>query len=155
MSFDAREFRRTLGQFATGVTVVTVRDGDGVHGMTANAFTSVSLDPPLVLVCIGKQNRSLALIEKVGKFAVSVLAEEHENVSRHFAGAREIPVDVTFIDEGVGTPVIKESLAWLDCTVWRLYDGGDHTIVVGRVESLAAPGGKPLIFFQGAYRQLA
>lgn len=155
MEFDSRAFRRTLGQFATGVTVVTVRDGDSVHGMTANAFSSVSLEPPLVLVCIGNQNRTLALIGQTGRFAVSVLAEEHENVSRHFAGARDIPVDITFVEEGVGTPVIKESLAWLDCSVWRLYDGGDHTIVVGRVEALAAPGGKPLIFFQGAYRQLA
>lgn len=154
MEFDSRAFRQALGQFATGVTVVTVKDGDGVHGMTANAFTSVSLDPPLVLVCIGKQNRTHALIEQVGKFGVSVLAEEHENVSRHFAGARDVPIDITFIEEGVGTPVIRESLAWLDCSVWRLYDGGDHTIVVGQVEALAAPGGKPLLFFQGAYRKL-
>lgn len=154
MEFDSRAFRQALGQFATGVTVITVKDQDGVHGMTANAFSSVSLDPPLVLVCIGKQSRTHSLVEQAGKFGVSILAEGHEDVSRHFAGSRDLPIDITFIDEGVGTPVIKESLAWLDCTVWRRYDGGDHTIVVGRVEALAAPGGKPLIFFQGAYRQL-
>jgi Conserved protein/domain typically associated with flavoprotein oxygenases, DIM6/NTAB family len=154
MTFDSRAFRNALGQFATGVTVITVKGPEGLHGMTANAFTSVSLDPPLVLVCIDKRNRTHALIQEVGRFGVSVLAEDHENVSRHFAGAREIPIDVTFIEEGLGTPVIKESLAWLDCTVWRTYDGGDHTIIVGKVEALDAPGGKPLIFFQGAYRRL-
>lgn len=154
MAFDSRAFRNALGQFATGVTVITVKGPEGLHGMTANAFTSVSLDPPLVLVCIDKRNRTHSLIQEVGKFGVSVLAEDHENVSRHFAGARELPIDVTFIEEGLGTPVIKESLAWLDCTVWRTYDGGDHTIIVGKVEALDAPGGKPLIFFQGAYRRL-
>src|SRR5690606_7688080 len=154
MTFDSRAFRNALGQFATGVTVITVKGPEGLHGMTANAFTSVSLDPPLVLVCIDKRNRTHSLIQEVGKFGVSVLAEDHENVSRHFAGARELPIDVTFIEEGLGTPVIKESLAWLDCTVWRAYDGGDHTIIVGKVEALDAPGGKPLIFFQGAYRRL-
>ena len=154
MEFDSQAFRQALGQFATGVTIVTVKDQGGVHGMTANAFSSVSLDPPLVLVCIGKKNRTHSLIEEVGKFGVSVLAEGHENVSRHFAGAKDVEIDVSFIEEGVGTPVIKESLAWLDCSVWRTYDGGDHSIVVGKVEALAAPGGKPLIFFQGAYRQL-
>jgi len=154
MAFDSRAFRNALGQFATGVTVITVKGPGGLHGMTANAFTSVFLDPPLVLVCIDKRNRTHSLIQEVGKFGVSVLAEDHENVSRHFAGARELPIDVTFIEEGLGTPVIKESLAWLDCTVWRAYDGGDHTIIVGKVEALDAPGGKPLIFFQGAYRRL-
>jgi len=154
MAFDSRAFRNALGQFATGVTVITVKGPEWLHGMTANAFTSVSLDPPLVLVCIDKRNRTHSLIQEVGKFGVSVLAEDHENVSRHFAGARELPIDVTFIEEGLGTPVIKESLAWLDCTVWRAYDGGDHTIIVGKVEALDAPGGKPLIFFQGAYRRL-
>ncbi len=143
MTFDSRAFRNALGQFATGVTVITVKGPEGLHGMTANAFTSVSLDPPLVLVCIDKRNRTHALIQEVGRFGVSVLAEDHENVSRHFAGAREIPIDVTFIEEGLGTPVIKESLAWLDCTVWRTYDGGDHTIIVGKVEALDAPGGNP------------
>lgn len=155
MQFDSRTFRTVLGHFATGVTVVSVRDDGGVHGMTANSFTSVSLDPPLVLVCIGKKNRTHALIEKEGKFGVSVLSEEHEAVSRHFAGARDLPIDITWFEEGLGTPVIKESVAWLDCTVWRSYDGGDHTIFVGKVEALGAPGGKPLIFFQGAYRRLA
>lgn len=154
MAFDSRAFRNALGQFATGVSVITVKGPEGLHGMTANAFSSVSLDPPLVLVCIDKRNRTHALIEEVGKFGVSILAEEHEDVSRHFAGARDIPIDVTFIEEEVGTPVIKEALAWLDCTVWKTYDGGDHTIVVGKVEALDAPGGKPLLFFQGAYRRL-
>ena len=155
MQFDSRAFRSALGQFATGVTVVSVRDGEGVHGMTANAFTSVSLEPPLVLVCVDKRNRTHALIHQEGKFGISVLEEEHEAVSRHFAGARDIPVDITWIEEGVNTPVIKEALAWLDCTLWQAYDGGDHTIFVGKVEALSAPGGRPLIFFQGAYRQLA
>lgn len=155
MDLDSRAFRSALGQFATGVTIVSVRENGAVHGMTANAFTSVSLDPPLVLVCISKKNRTHALVLEAGKFGVSVLSEDHEDVSRHFAGARDLPIDITWIDEGLGTPVIKESLAWLDCTVWQTYDGGDHTIVVGKVEALSAPGGKPLIFFQGSYRRLA
>src|SRR5690606_41805678 len=95
MAFDSRAFRNALGQFATGVTVITVKGPEGLHGMTANAFTSVSLDPPLVLVCIDNRNRTHSLIQVAGKFGVSVLAEDHQNVPRHFAGARELPIDAT------------------------------------------------------------
>lgn len=156
MSFDHKEFRRALGQFATGVTVVTLWDDGKVHGMTANSFTSVSLDPPLILVNIGRQNRTHDLVAKVGRFAVNILSEDHENISRHFAtaGQKDLPEGVRFHGEGTGSPVMEQSLAWLDCSVWKIYDGGDHSIVVGKVEKLNIAGGRPLLFFQGAYHQL-
>lgn len=155
MSFDAREFRNALGHFATGVTVVTLwRDG-ALHGMTANAFTSVSLDPPLVLVCVGKKGSTHDLIQSTGRFAVNILSEEQEHLSRYFAGDRDPAVEIALKDEAnANSPILEGAIAWLDCELWQSYDGGDHTIFVGRVNALKAVGGRPLLFFRGQYAQL-
>lgn len=155
MDFDSRTFRNALGQFATGITVVTTYDGEDVHGMTANSFSSVSLDPPLVLVCVAKRNRTHQILPEVGRFAVNILSDSQEAVSRYFAGDRDENIPYRLVEkERAKSPVFDGVLAWLDCSLWQTYDGGDHSIFVGQVEDLQVFGGQPLLFFQGSYRVL-
>lgn len=156
MTVDTRQLRDALGHFATGVTVVTLWHDGEVHGMTANSFTSVSLDPPLLLVNIAKGNRTHDLVTQIGRFGVNILGEEHEDVSTHFAqaGERETPESIRFQSSNGGSPIMDGAIAWFDCTVWNSYDGGDHTIFVGHVDHFDAPGGKPLLFFKGRYGKI-
>ncbi len=155
MSLDPKVFRTAMGQFATGITVVTAFDGDEVHGMTANSFTSVSLDPPLLLVCVDRRNRTHSLLPTVGRFAVNILSEDQEEVSRYFAGDRDLAIPYELVDrERAKSPVFADVLAWIDCKLWQTYDGGDHSIFVGEVEQLQVTGGRPLLFFQGGYNRL-
>ncbi|MCL6575424.1 flavin reductase family protein [Kyrpidia sp.] len=152
---DAMTFRQVMGLFGTGVTVVTVPDGDGAHGMTANSFTSVSLDPPLILVSVDRRARTHELIREAGRFGVSILREEQEGVSRHFAGKPDPAVAAALEYEWPeDIPVLAGSLAQIACRLWAEYDGGDHTLYVGEVLYLAANEGRPLLFFQGRYRRL-
>jgi flavin reductase (DIM6/NTAB) family NADH-FMN oxidoreductase RutF len=157
-SIDQQEFRRALGAFATGITIVTTRSGGEIHGMTANAFTSVSLDPPLILVSVDRKARLLGEIERAGDFAVSVLTDEQEAWSRHFA--RQPQGDgVEFAPEwlpGEGPPLVPGALAHLRCRVERLLDGGDHVLVLGRVEEIAAVSDRRggLLYYRGQYRRL-
>ena len=154
------DFRRACGQFATGVTIVTVRDGDGARGMTANSFTSVSLDPPLILVSIDQRNRTHGLLDVGARFAVSVLAEEHRPWSDRFAG-RHGDVQGEFADvphrlTSDGLPIIAGALASFVCRVVAVHPAGDHSLFIGQVESLeSAPGAPPLLFFGGGYRELS
>ncbi|RII06878.1 FMN reductase (NADH) NtaB [Streptomyces sp. YIM 130001] len=159
---DGKQLRRTFGTFATGVTVVTV-GGDNCRGMTANSFTAVSLDPPLVLICVGREavmHRSLSHTET---FAVSVLSEGQEAVSRHFAdhsrpaGRGQFEAVDWLSGPATGTPLIAGALAHVECVKERLYDGGDHTIFVGRVLSAGrtAAVDAPLVFQGGQFRRLA
>jgi flavin reductase (DIM6/NTAB) family NADH-FMN oxidoreductase RutF len=147
-----------LGQFATGVTVVTVELEGELHGMTANTFTSVSLDPPLVLFCVAKRARMAGLIAGADAFAVSILSAEQEHVSRQFAGSangREIAAPLR---RGLDTPVLGGALAALSCHVEARHDAGDHIIVVGRVlqlyEAEDVPARPPLVFFRSRYANL-
>ena len=159
-TLTAGDFRRACGQFATGVTIVTVRDGDGARGMTANSFTSVSLDPPLVLVSIDRRNRTHRLLEIGARFAVSVLAEEHRPWSDRFAG-RHGDVQGQFEDiphrlTPDGLPIVDGALASFVCRVVAVHPAGDHSLFIGQVESISAdPGAPPLLFFGGAYRELS
>lgn len=154
MAFDSLAFRKALGQFATGVTVISVATEDGVHGMTANSFTSVSLEPPLVLVCVDKRRTTHALLQQVKRFGISVLAEGQQDVSAWFAGRRERPASFEWRFGEATVPVLAGAVAWFECTVAYAYEGGDHTIFVGLVERFGAPGGRPLIFHQGRYTAL-
>lgn len=154
MSFDSMAFRKTVGQFATGVTVVSVATEHGVHGMTANSFTSVSLEPPLVLVCVDKTRQTHGHIERAGRFGINILTKEQEPISNWYAGRRDQPVDIPWRDDVAASPVLEGALAWLDCTLAHTYEGGDHTIFVGRVEACSATGGEPLLFFKGRYTAL-
>ena len=155
----SREFRRACGQFATGVTVVTVRDGDGARGMTANSFTSVSLDPPLVLVSIDCRNRTHDLLEPDARFAISVLAAEHRPWSDRFAG-RHGDVQDRFDDvphrlTEDGLPVVEGAAASFVCRVVAVHPAGDHCLFVGEVQAFeASAGASPLLFYGGGYRAL-
>lgn len=151
--FGAADFRRTLATFATGITVVTSVEEGGVHGMTANSFASVSLDPPLILVSVDKKTRTHELIAKAQKFGVSILRRDQEVYSRHFAGKPDPHLQPEY--DWVGeVPVLADCLSWLACRLWASYEGGDHTIYVGEVLALRVHGGEPLIFFGSAYREL-
>ncbi len=157
-AIDPRAFRRTMGLFATGVTVITVRVGDLTHGMTAHSVTSVSLDPLLVLVCVDRRARMCGLIQQAGEFAINILSDAQESISRYFAGAKTGPEPTSLsFDRGEpdGPPFIHGALAAIDCRVQSIVDGGDHVIVLGRVTRLqsGAPG-EPLIYFAGRYRCL-
>ncbi|MCS7350111.1 MAG: flavin reductase family protein [Anaerolineae bacterium] len=148
-----------MRRWASTVTVVTMRADDQIHGLTATAFTSVSMNPPLVLVCIQNDSRSEALLRKGRCFAVNFLTEDQVALSERFAG--RIPAQDRF--EGLayraavtGAPILENALAYLDCTVAGAYWGGDHTIYLGLVEDAGIlREGVPLLYFQGTYRRLA
>lgn len=158
---DAKLLRRTFGAFATGVTVVTV-GGDTPHGMTANSFASVSLDPPLVLVCVGRSAVMHRILAANGSFGVSVLASHQEGVARHFAD-RWRPLGLAQFDAVdwlpgrlTGAPLISGALARFECELWQTYDGGDHTIFIGNLLSLDRSIDQDgLLFFRGGFRQVA
>ncbi len=154
---DGRTFRDTVGTFATGVTVVTATGPDGPAGLTTNAFTSLSLDPQLVLVCFENSSRTLPVVRASGRFAVNVLRAGQEDVAAIFASKRvasEKFAEVTHA-EAHGLPVLDGALAWLACDLRELVEGGDHTIGVGAVTALHAdPAGEPLVFFRGGYAGL-
>lgn len=155
MAIDSGTFRQVLGTFATGVTVVTTPHEDHVHGMTANAFTSVSLDPPLVLVSIDKRASMHALLPATGVFGVSVLRADQEDISTHFAGRRSEAVDAALsYDVLDGVPVLADCVSRLACRLWATYDGGDHTLYVGEVLSLSLHEGDPLLYYRSKYRQI-
>ncbi|HEV2148790.1 MAG TPA: flavin reductase family protein [Longimicrobiaceae bacterium] len=155
MSIDPAGFRRIMGHVATGVTVVAARHPETgrLHGLTASSLTSVSLEPPLVLVCIQTRLSSHACIGAAGGFSVSVLAEGHEELSRRFA---RCDVDdkfrgLRFRTVHTGAPVLEDALVWMDCRTWAAYPGGDHTIYVGEVVAAGARDGSPLLYHRGAY----
>ena len=149
-------FRRVMGQLATGVTVVTTRLGNEVHGLTANAVCSVSLEPLLVLVCVDHTADTHPLLEKSGVFAVNILSHEQEDLSRLFAGPTEAKagrLEALGCRTAVtGAPIIEGCLGYLDCRVVAAYPGGDHTIFVGQVEEAEiGENASPLLFFRGHY----
>lgn len=152
---DSVEFRRVLGHFPSGVTIVTTRTPQGrACGLTVNAFCSVSLEPPLVLVCVEREADTHGCIASSGYFAVSILDEERgESISRRFAtfGLEEKFEGIAFREEKTGAPVLDESVAWVDCRVSATYPGGDHTIYVGEVVSGDAGAGSPLVYYRGGY----
>ena len=148
-------FRRTMGLFATGVTVITARMNGSVHGMTANAVTSVSLDPLLVLAAINRRASMSNIIQQAGEFAINILSERQEELSRHFAGAkiRPPPASLRFeADSDDGAPYIVDTLAAIRCRVARVLDGGDHVILLGRVVHFRdGPPASPLVYFGDRY----
>jgi len=151
---DRRAFRNALGCFATGVTVVTtVTDAGEPVGLTANSFSSVSLDPPLVLFCLGRNSQNFEAITAAGRFAVNVLAEEQRDLSVRFSTAIGDRWDgVAWETWETGAPILSGCLASLDCETEAVHDGGDHVIMVGRVKRLASVSeGKPLLYFMGNY----
>lgn len=156
MTVDPRSYRDTMGMFATGVTVITARAGEVIRGMTANSVTSVSLDPLLLLVCVDRRAGMAPVIAEADRFAVNILRADQEAISQHFAG-RPRPAGDPPLAELANAPVLADCMATIVCSVERVLDGGDHLIVLGRVEALrrADRPGKPLLYYRGRYRQLA
>jgi len=152
----ATEFRRTLGRFATGVTVITVAVGDQVHGMTANAFMSVSLRPPLVLISVDRRARTHGLLHEGRRYGVSVLSSEQDALSDHFAGrASGAGQPPAYRFESVhDTPLVEGALAHVVARVVRTYWGGDHSLFLGQVEYARYGEGRPLLFHAGQYERL-
>ena len=153
----ASEFRRALGQFATGVTVVTARDGTGrLEGMTVNAFASLSLAPPLVLVCLARATRLTPLFESTGHFAVNVLADHQRHLSVAFSQTDNGRfAGVPWSAWTSGAPILEGCVANLECARIGRHDGGDHVILVGEVERLACDEmRRPLLFAGGDYHRL-
>lgn len=150
------DFRRVLSHFATGVTILTTVDGDGrPTGLTASAFCSVSLDPPLVLVCVDHKSQSYPALRDSNRFAVNVLTTEQEAASRRFASTRLDKFDeVAYTLGHLGVPLIDGALAQLECATVSAYIEGDHTIFVGRVERARVGSGEPLLYFRGRYERL-
>jgi flavin reductase (DIM6/NTAB) family NADH-FMN oxidoreductase RutF len=153
---DPDTFRAVLGRFATGVTVVTTRDGDGRDfGMTVSAFASVSLTPPLVLACIARQAEMHPVICSAAHFGVSILAAAQEAVSRRFSDLLPDRFDGVGYRRGdSGIVLLDDALAQLECTVTDRRDAGDHTIVVGRVDTGTMRHASPLLYYRGGYAQL-
>lgn len=149
--------RKCLGQFATGVTVVTCRDAQGRPcGITVNSFSSVSLDPPLVLWNIAKVSNSLEAFLNAGQFIINVLAEHQHEVATHFARSdHRLFDDVVYDDSAAGVPELPETIARLHCSAHDIHDCGDHFIVIGRVDRHEISGGAPLLFFDGRYAAMA
>lgn len=161
MIVDSQAFRAVMGRFATGVTVVTSCQGNYRYGITVNAFTSLSLDPPLVLICIERNSRVHQILLESRIFAVNLLSAEQEELSRCFASTSELRYN-DFCEapshaESTGAPVLEGTLGFLDCRVVDVFPGGDHSIFVGHVEALSsvdASGGEPpepLLYFRSRY----
>ena len=157
MPDSADALKQVLSRWATGVTIVTARAGDRIHGMTVSAFSEVSLEPPLVLVCADKTSNTHPLIAEGGVFAVNVLASDQAELSNRFASKKDehrrfVGLD---IESGrTGAPLLAGTLAALDCTVVAAHDAGDHVIYVGRVEELRCSDGEPLLYYARGYHRL-
>jgi flavin reductase (DIM6/NTAB) family NADH-FMN oxidoreductase RutF len=156
-----RGFRQSLGLFTTGITVVSARDDLHVHGMTVNSFSSVSLEPPLVLVCVHRGRLLQWIIHRARTFAVSVLAADQEATARHFAdrcrpaGISQFASAEWFSGPLSGAPLLSGSLAWLECALYKAITSGDHEILVGQVLWTAQSGRRdPLLFFASRYHPL-
>jgi flavin reductase (DIM6/NTAB) family NADH-FMN oxidoreductase RutF len=146
--------RRTLGMFATGVTVVTTLEGEQVHGLTVNAFMSVSLEPPLVLVSIERRTRLCGLLGEGRSYGVSVLRESQSGLSDYFAHRADEGVPEPRFDLIHDTPLVEGALAHFVATISRCYWGGDHSLFLGRVEYARYGEGTPLLFHGGRYERL-
>lgn len=161
MSVEPLLFRHVMRRFATGVTVVTVRDGDKIHGMTANAFTSVSLSPTLVLICVTNPGTTHELITRTLAFAVNVLSAAQRPWAERFAKQVVLTgdpfADITIHAEITGSPIFDDCIAYLDCKVVAAHPAGDHTILVGEVLALGygrARDADPLLWLGGKYTSL-
>jgi flavin reductase (DIM6/NTAB) family NADH-FMN oxidoreductase RutF len=157
ISVTPEEFRAALGRFSSGVTVVTVETPTGdVHGMTASSFCSVSLRPPLVLVCVDHLAETYLHVQERGRFGVSILKEDQEALSEFFADPERNPdaarrLDIRYSQMKSGMPVVANTLANLDCTVVQAHAAGDHTIFVAEVKEVSVTEGLPLLYFRGRY----
>jgi flavin reductase (DIM6/NTAB) family NADH-FMN oxidoreductase RutF len=156
MAIDPRELRNVFGAFATGVTIITTKDTAGKpFGLTANSYTSLSLDPPLVLVCVDKKVDCYACFEQSKVFVVNILSEGQDQLSTRFATKGIEKFEGIAVRQGsLGVPLLEGTVGYLECKVTNGYEGGDHTIYVGEVQTASASDDRPLLFFKGKYQKL-
>jgi 3-hydroxy-9,10-secoandrosta-1,3,5(10)-triene-9,17-dione monooxygenase reductase component len=157
---DTRLFRDVMGRFVTGITLVTVYEDGYPHGMTVNSFTSVSLDPALILVCLDKNATTTDIVQRTGRFAVNILGADQEYLARRFAdieNERDRFKDIAYSLSGEETPILNDALGFLSCTVKDAVDGGDHVIFIAEVVDLAHDDDdrRPLVYYRGNYKSLA
>ncbi|SDH15330.1 NADH-FMN oxidoreductase RutF, flavin reductase (DIM6/NTAB) family [Alteribacillus persepolensis] len=150
---DPKDFRHCMGRFATGVTVVTSEADNRTHGFTVNSFTSVSLDPMLILVSVDRSTTALDVL-KDNRFIVNVLKEDQKETALHFAGKTQDPLPFTW-EEGKRGCRIKDALAHIECEPWAAYDGGDHVLYLGEVKDFQYQSGNPLLYFCGSFSHVA
>ena len=156
MPIEKNHLRQVMGHFATGVTIITTLNKAGeLHGLTANAFTSVSLEPPLLLISVDKKAESWPAFEESRVFTVNILAEDQEGLSRKFAvsGGNKFE-GIAYRIGANGAPILDGTLAYIECTLYAAYDGGDHSIYLGEIQQVEIHEGKPLVFYRGGYRAL-
>jgi flavin reductase (DIM6/NTAB) family NADH-FMN oxidoreductase RutF len=154
MAIDADEFRAAMGSWPSGVTIVTSRVGERIHGMTVSDFSGVSLDPPLALVCAAKSSVTTGLIDEGKCFGVNVLNSNQDALSNRFASKKDEFKRFEGVEtfEGTtGAPLIRDALVNLDCRVIAIHDAGDHVLCVGEIEQVQINEGDPLVFFRGGY----
>lgn len=157
-SVSKDDFKKVMGSFAAGVTVVTTATDDGrLHGLTATAFTSVSMDPPLCLVCVDRRGASHDALAQSRRFAVNMLSAEQQDLSNRFASRSENKFEGVAFERGAetGCPILAGAIASMECTVVDVLPGGDHSIVVGELRSVVVSEGAPLLYWRGGYRSLA
>lgn len=157
MPIDKNELRRVMGHFATGVTVITTISDQGTpYGLTANAFMSVSLEPPLLLISVDKKAESYPYFEQSKVFTINVLRDDQEGLSRRFAvsGGNKFE-GIAFHRGANNVPVLNDTLAHIECQLYATYDGGDHTLYVGEILEAETREGRPLLFYRGGYRAFA
>ena len=160
MALDPEDFKAVMGQWPSGVTVVTTEDDEGRTGMTASSFSSVSLDPPLISICVARHLPTHERLTRAGKFAVNILSKDQIDDGLRFAGMLK---DVTDRFEGIevhtaatGCPLLTGTLGWVDCTIWAQHDGGDHTIFVGQVQAAGVDTtAAPLLYHSRSWGQFA
>ena len=160
MSLTSTDFRKAMGCFATGVTVITVDQDGEIHGMTANAFASVSLEPMLVLVCVDHRARTHAHLHARKRFGVNVLCSDQQAISEYYArstDAHQHPEEAgaRFDRTTHGTPLLRGALAYLECRLHSTQPAGDHTIFIAEVEDVVVRDGEPLLYFRSRYRKMA
>ena len=156
MALNQDDFKKVLGRFATGVTIVTFKNDAEIHGLTVNAFSSVSLDPPLVLVCLKKNHTSHTMMSESTDFVVNILSDKQKDLAWNFAnpklGSRERYENVLYEINRHGVPVFTDNLAWLECKTVEQLAGGDHTIFIGQVEDVGfSVNGKPLLYYRSKF----
>ena len=155
MALDQDAFRAVLGRFASGVTIVTVLGANGRdYGMTVSAFSSVSLEPPLVMVCIGEEASLKPMIAEATHYGVSILASDQEPLSRRFAAHGERFDGIGFTRGENGMALIDGALAFMECRIVARHRAGDHTVVIGEVEAASVEDARPLLYYRGGYAQL-
>jgi flavin reductase (DIM6/NTAB) family NADH-FMN oxidoreductase RutF len=156
MPIEKNQLRQVMGHFATGVTIITTVNKEGqLHGLTANAFTSVSLEPPLLLISVDKKAESWPAFEESKVFTVNILGDDQEALSRKFAVSGGNKFDGVAYRRGAnGAAILEGALAFIECTLYAAYEGGDHSLYLGEIQEASVREGKPLVFFRGGYRNL-